>query len=56
MFRLIPKEEKFYEMFIEAATNIHKAAVHLKLMLEILPLKMCLLIWRQLKKSLKAIK
>jgi predicted phosphate transport protein (TIGR00153 family) len=34
MFRLLPKEEKFYEMFIEAATNIHKAANHLKSMLE----------------------
>lgn len=34
MFRLLPKEEKFYEMFIEAAINIHKAANHLKSMLE----------------------
>lgn len=34
MLRLLPKEEKFYEIFIEAGTNIHNAAKHLKLMLE----------------------
>ena len=34
MFRVLPKEEKFYELFIETATNTHKAAIHLKQMLE----------------------
>lgn len=34
MVRLLPKEEKFYEIFTESATNIHNAAKHLKLMLE----------------------
>ena len=34
MLRLLPKEEKFYEIFTESATNIHNAAKHLKWMLE----------------------
>ena len=34
MLRLIPKEEKFYEMFTEAAENIEAAAKLLKQMLE----------------------
>jgi predicted phosphate transport protein (TIGR00153 family) len=34
MFRLIPKEEKFFEMFKESAQNIHKGAVLLKEMME----------------------
>jgi predicted phosphate transport protein (TIGR00153 family) len=34
MFRLIPKEEKFFEMFKESAENIHRGAVLLKEMME----------------------
>lgn len=34
MLRILPKEEKFYEIFIEAASNTHNAAKRLKMMLE----------------------
>lgn len=34
MFSLIPKEEKFFEMFKESAQNIHRGAVLLKEMME----------------------
>lgn len=34
MFRLLPKEEKFFEMFLSAAENIQAAAKRLKEMLE----------------------
>lgn len=34
MFRLLPKDEKFFEMFLNAAKNIHAAAKSLKEMLE----------------------
>ena len=34
MFRLIPKEEKFFDMFISMAENAHEAAKLLVLMMD----------------------